>query len=61
MVGERTFMEYGKDNHPNIISASITTGWSSLAEWHLGSVQGKVKDYQFLSGHRKSVFELFMY
>ena len=34
------FMEYGKEDHPVIRAASVSTGWSSYGEWHLGPVQG---------------------
>ena len=47
-VGRRQFMEWGKENHPDIRAVGLSTGWSAAGHWVIRNVEGKAKNVQML-------------
>ena len=40
VVGQKQFMEWQKENHPNISFVGLSTGWSAPGDWTIRNVEG---------------------
>ena len=41
VVGQYQFLEYQKENHPDIQFVGLQTGWSAAGEWTVRTVEGE--------------------